>query len=132
MRQLPIVLISGVLGTFGCASIVEDRTQSVFVDTPACPAASCRLTNSKGAYFVSSTPDRVVVNRAYGALTVVCEKDGRSATSTYPSSYNESLVGNILLGGPLGFLIDTTDGAGYTYPRVLKNGLRCDAVADKK
>ncbi len=128
MKRVLVILSCAVFGVAACASIVEEQRQTVMVDTPACHQARCRLTNSEGAYFVPSSPDLVVVNRAFGKLTVVCEKDGLSATSVHTSSFNEGLVGNILLGGIPGALIDSGSGAGYTYDSILVNPLRCDAT----
>ena len=121
------------VGLAGCASIVEKQTQTVMIDTPACQQAICRLSNSKGKYLVQSTPGSVEIRRAYGDLTIVCEKDGRTATSTHASSYNEGLIGNLIFG--LGWipaaLIDSGDGAGFTYPVLMVNGLKCDQAPAK-
>ena len=109
----------------GCASVVGDQTQPVSVDTPSCPKANCRLTNSQGTYFVKSTPETVVINKAYSDLTLTCEKDGKTATSVHMSQANAATFGNILLGGIPGALIDGGSGAGYDYPGYLVNDLKC-------
>ena len=109
----------------GCASMIGDSTQPVSIDTPNCKGASCRLTNSQGTYFVKSTPDTVTINKAYSDLTIVCEKNGKSATSTHASKSNAANYGNILLGGIPGALIDGGSGKGYDYPGYMVNHLNC-------
>ena len=122
IRQLilAIVFLAG-----GCASVVGDQTQPISVDTPGCPKANCRLTNSQGTYFVKSTPETVVINKAYSDLTMTCEKDGKTATSVHMSQANVATFGNILLGGIPGALIDGGSGAGYDYPGYIVNDLKC-------
>lgn len=121
-----ILLVSFlILLTGGCASIVGDETQPVSVDTPKCPQASCRLANSQGTYFVKSTPETVVINKAYSDLTMTCEKDGKTVTSVHMSQANAATFGNILLGGIPGALIDGGSGAGYDYQGYLVNDLNC-------
>lgn len=130
---LAVAVTATTAGLSGCASIVEKQTQAVMIDTPACQQASCRLSNSKGNYRVESTPGPVEVKRAYGDLTIVCEKNGQTATSTHSSTYNEGLIGNLIFG--LGWipaaLIDSGDGAGFTYPVFMVNGLKCNQAPAK-
>jgi hypothetical protein len=115
----------------GCASIVGEETQPVSVDTPSCQGASCRLTNSQGTYFVKSTPETIVINKAYSDLTMICEKDGNTATSVHISQANAATFGNILLGGIPGALIDGGSGAGYDYSGILVNDLKCSNSASQ-
>lgn len=110
-----IWLILGLLFlTGGCASVVGEDTQTVSVDTPGCQGAKCRLTNSQGTYFVKSTPETIVINKAYSDMNMTCEKDGETATSVHMSQANAATFGNILLGGIPGALIDGGSGPGMT------------------
>ncbi len=122
--SLQLVLALMIL-TSGCASIIGDENQSVSVDTPQCPGASCRMANSQGTYFVKSTPETVTINKAYSDLTMSCEKDGKTAESVHKSSANAATFGNILFGGIPGALIDGGSGAGYDYQSYLVNSLNC-------
>ena len=125
MKFKSLIAVVSVALLTGCASIIGDQSQPVSVDTPSCPNASCRLSNSKGTYFVKSTPGTVVVNKAYGDLTAICEKNGKSNTSVHKSSANAATFGNVLLGGIPGALIDGGSGAGYDYQGYLINPLTC-------
>jgi hypothetical protein len=109
----------------GCASIVSGTNQSITVDTPGCGGASCKLTNDKGNWAVT-TPGSVVVNRAYGALTILCTKDGfPSGTTTVASSTKPMAFGNIIFGGVIGAGVDVTTGAAYDYPNSILVPMTC-------
>ena len=120
-----ILLILSFLFLSNCASIMSDSVQAISVDTPNCRGAKCTLNNSNGVYFVQSTPGTVSVEKAYGDLTVTCEKDGKTFTSTHQSKANVATYGNILLGGIPGALIDGGSGKGYDYPNYIVNNLSC-------
>ena len=120
-----ILLILSFLFLSNCASIMSDSVQAISVDTPNCRGAKCTLNNSNGVYFVQSTPGTVSVEKAYGDLTVTCEKDGQTFTSTHQSKANVATYGNILLGGIPGALIDGGSGKGYDYPNYIVNNLSC-------
>jgi uncharacterized protein YceK len=109
----------------GCASIVSGTNQSVTVDTPGCAGASCKLTNDKGNWAVT-TPGSVVVHRAYGALTVDCAKEGfPNGTTTVNSSTKGMAFGNILFGGLIGAGVDAGTGAAYDYPNSITVPMTC-------
>ena len=108
-----------------CASIVSDSTQVVSVETPNCKGAKCRMTNSEGVFYIQSTPGSTAIQKAYGDLTITCEKENFSFTSIHKSKANMATYGNILLGGIPGALIDGGSGKGYDYPTLLINGLNC-------
>ena len=120
-----ILLILSFLFLSNCASIMSDSVQAISVDTPNCRGAKCTLNNSNGVYFVQSTPGTVSVEKAYGDLTVICEKDGQTFASTHQSNANVATYGNILLGGIPGALIDGGSGKGYDYPNYIVNNLSC-------
>lgn len=109
----------------GCASIVSGTNQSLTVETPGCAGASCKLTNDKGAWVVAA-PGSVVVNRAFGPLTVVCSKDGEaSATAVIESSTKGMAFGNVIFGGIIGAGVDMKTGAAYDYPNLIQVPLVC-------
>jgi len=114
-----------LVGLSGCASIIGDATQSVSIDTPSCPGAKCTLVNGQGTFFVKATPETVAIHKAYSDLVITCEKDGKTSTSTHASSSNIANLGNILLGGIPGALIDGGSGKGYDYPTYMINNLNC-------
>ena len=126
-----ILLIFSLLFLSNCASIMSDSVQAISVDTPNCRSAKCTLNNSNGVYFVQSTPGTVSVEKAFGDLTVTCEKDGQTFTSTHQSKANVATYGNILLGGIPGALIDGGSGKGYDYPNYIVNNLSCSKAGPR-
>ena len=63
-----------------CASIVSDSTQVVSVDTPNCKGAKCRMTNSKGVFYIQSTSGSTTIQKAYSDLTITRKKDDLNFT----------------------------------------------------
>ena len=123
---LKIIFCILTIFTFSnCASIISDATQVVTVETPNCKGAKCRMTNSEGVFYIQSTPGSSAIQKAYGDLTITCEKEDYSFTSVHKSKANMATYGNILLGGIPGALIDGGSGKGYDYPNYLINGLNC-------
>lgn len=121
-----VVLAISVLAVSGCATITTGQNQSLSVETPGCNAASCKLTNDKGTWFVSSTPGSVTINRAYGDLTVICEKgEFKAAPVTVKSSTKGMAFGNILVGGLIGAAVDAGTGSAYDYPSLISVAMSC-------
>lgn len=106
----------------GCASVTQGTTQAITV-TAVCEGrivqdANCEVANDKGRWEVK-TPGSVVVQKAYGDLVAVCRKGGASGTSKFVSKANDGAWGNIFVGGLIGYAIDSSSGAGFTYPTEL-------------
>lgn len=107
----------------GCASITTGTTQPMAVETRLVSGqdiigAHCRLTNSKGTWFVT-TPGTVTIHRASIApLAIECSKDGHEqlgVSSTKPKSKGMTW-GNLLFGGVIGVITDGVTGAAGYYP----------------
>ena len=105
----------------GCASITESKNQSMSVSTGDVTGAMCTLSNSKGSYYVNSTPGSVMVRNACDQLTVTCKKDGYVPANPAAGSIQDKSKGmawgNILFGGVIGIAVDRNTGAGCNYPQ---------------
>src|SRR5205085_12537694 len=102
------------------------QNQPLSVDTPGCGGATCKLINDKGTWYVNATPGTVTVLRAYGDMTVTCEKgEYRSNPHQFASSTKAMAFGNILIGGLIGAAVDAGTGSAYDYPMLLTVGLTC-------
>ena len=125
-HHLVLIAFVGAL-TAACASIVDEKTQVVTVETPWCHASACVLQNEQGKYFVKSTPASLVVNKSEEDLVMTCEKEDASSVTVFESSANGYMTaGNILLfGGLLGVIVDDSSGAGYDYQTRLISDLNC-------
>lgn len=116
-----------------CASITTGQNQTVSVETPLCPAVTCRLVNKDGTFFVASTPGTVMVNRSCGDLTIQCSKAGETDyLMTVDSSVKAMAFGNLLFGGIIGVGVDAVTGAACEYPSLIPVPMDCRApsVAD--
>ena len=110
-----------VLACTGCASIVNDSTHPMKVETKT-PAgdvvagAECKLSNDYGTVSMKSG-DTTQVRRSSKDLDIVC-KDPKNpdASARAISRANSGMWGNIILGGGIGAIIDHNKGTAYTYP----------------
>lgn len=126
---LAAVLLPCILLPFwapGCASITGSRNQPVSVtcsiDGKAVSGASCQLINDKGQWFVT-TPGTVMIQKAYGDLAISCRKEAYAGTAAFKSSSEAGVWGNILAGGLIGYAIDASSGAGFSYPQTMNISL---------
>lgn len=109
-----IVLLSG------CASVTGTKNEPVSVDSfyqnKEIVGCNCKLVNDKGVWFVT-TPGSVVIQKSYENLLITCTKDGMDTGSAiFESKAAGGAWGNILAGGPIGYAIDRSSGAGFDYP----------------
>ena len=132
-KKFPAYLfgVVGCISLTGCASIIDEETQIVNVDTPCCPGAECILENDNGKFIVKSTPETVTIHKSSEDLMVPCSKDGHSHAETFESSANAAMWGNLIFGGIIGAVIDRQD-AGFDYEAIIANPLRCGNIEAEK
>lgn len=123
MRIPVVMLVVATTQIVGCASIVNGQNQSLSVATRSATGpvigASCKLTNNKGEWFVT-TPGSVTVHRSFQDLAVRCEKaDQEPGLMSVQSSTKGMAFGNILFGGIIGAGVDIGTGAAYDYPALI-------------
>jgi len=111
----------------GCATIISGTTQNVTVDTMNAKGARCQGTQSLAEdedpiiHVWLSTPNSIVVKKHSSAINIVCKKKGfKDLKKKIDSKTSLGTIGNILLGGGIGILIDSATGANYEYPKTLK------------
>lgn len=123
---IPIILL--LILTTGCASITGTRNQPISViathEGKPISGAHCNLINDKGSWHVS-TPGSVVVQKAYGDLAVSCKKGNYSGSQVFKSANEGAVWGNLLLGGVIGYAVDSSSGAGFSYPPTMNVNLIC-------
>lgn len=116
-----LLILSFILVLNSCASITESKNQSMSVSTGEVTGAMCTLSNSKGSYYVNSTPGSVMVRNACDQLTVTCKKDGYVPANPAAGSVQDKSKGmawgNIIFGGIIGIAVDRQTGAGCNYPQ---------------
>lgn len=114
-------LAVGVLAFAGCASVINDVTHPMKVETKnttgqLVAGADCKLTNDYGVFQVKSG-DTAQVRRSSKDLEIVCrDPSNPDAIARAISRANGGMFGNILLGGGVGAIIDHNKGTAYSYP----------------
>lgn len=112
---LPIILLVSIcLG--GCATIVKGNDQPVSVNTPGAEGALCDLTSPSIGTFTVKTPGNLNLPKSRKDIAVVCRKECyNEATGIIPSSVAGMTLGNVILGGGIGFVVDAASGAMHKY-----------------
>lgn len=106
-----------LLGLGACSSVTKGTSQDIFVDTKKVSEAKCTLHNDKGSWTLSSTPGTVNVRRGGGDLSVNCEKENyQNGQMIASQGFEPMTLGNILIGGVVGVVVDAASGAAFDYP----------------
>jgi hypothetical protein len=112
-------LIAGALLAFcvsGCSTIVEGQSQLLSINTTP-PGATCVLTrHGETIGSVTPTPGNINVEKTKYDITVTCDMDGYDqATLIDKSGAAGATFGNIILGGGIGWAIDSATGSDNKY-----------------
>ena len=100
----------------GCASIVEGTSQNITVNTSPSGADCGFYREGMKIATVQGTPGSGLVNKTKHDIWVVCVKQGyQMATYFNHSGIAGGTFGNILLGGGVGWAIDSASGADNKY-----------------
>ncbi|MES2070170.1 MAG: hypothetical protein V4488_07475 [Pseudomonadota bacterium] len=120
--MLKIAVASSLaLSLVGCASIINDTTHPMRVETKTqsgqmVTGANCKISNDYGSINVKSG-DTAQVRRSSKDIDFVCtHPDNPDAVARGISRANAGFAGNILFGGGIGAIIDHNKGTAYTYP----------------
>jgi len=111
-----ILVFMSVASLANCSSIVDGTSQEMVINTNP-PGANCTLMrNGMPVGSVSSTPGAVLVEKTKYDITVKCDKHGYQEATFYDKSgVADATFGNIVLGGGIGWAIDSADGADNKY-----------------
>ncbi len=112
--RLAVVALSLLSGA--CSSIIEGTTQEIAVNTNP-SGASCQLKRAGGVIgTVDNTPSSITVKKTKDDITIACSKAGyQEATFINHSGAAGATFGNIILGGGIGWAIDSASGADNKY-----------------
>ena len=130
------VLVAAFLVLPGCATITAGEMQSVSLTTQTqdgkpVEKADCVLKNDRGEW-TATTPAHVAVRRSAEDLTVTCRKEGAAdGLLRAISRVAGGMLGNIIIGGGIGAIIDHTKGTGYDYPDTLPVKMGASVTVDK-
>jgi hypothetical protein len=134
-RYCLLVGLSALL-LHGCASITGTTNQQLAVSTnntdgKALQGAACKVSNDRGTWDVK-TPAFVDVRRSAEDLNVVCKYEGQpDGLVKAISRASGGMMGNIILGGGIGAMIDHSKGSGYNYPDQISVEMGKSLVIDR-
>jgi hypothetical protein len=124
-RFIPLLLAAlAVAALGGCATLTDSTQQQLelhtIVDNREVAGVGCVLSNDAGRWFVVA-PGRVTIDRSAGALAVDCARQGVGSSREIIDSRFDTgkLMGNVVVSGGLGYLVDRRSGAGFAYPATL-------------
>jgi phosphoketolase len=114
MRKLAVLAL--MLALVGCATITKGTTQTIAVDTPGVPGATCTIQTPNGPRGLV-TPGNVALDKQSAGLPITCTKECYTmGSSMIPSNTEAMAAGNVLLGGVVGLGVDAATGAMNKYP----------------
>jgi hypothetical protein len=126
MRFLSCLAFLAVTLSLGaCASLTTGTAKMTLVEAHDgkgnnVPGAACVLKNEAGEWRVK-TPGQASIAGAFENLLVRCDADDfPPGQASVASTAKAQFVGNLLLGGPVGMLIDHASGAAYEYPSLIR------------
>ena len=120
-----LLLAGSALSLVGCASIMNDSTHPVKIETKTIggaviSGAECKVSNDYGSTTVRSG-DTSQMRRSSKDMDITCVQAGQpEAKGRAISRANAGMAGNIIFGGGIGAIIDHNKGTAYTYPTWLQ------------
>lgn len=121
-KVLTLILMLAVLS--GCASVLSGTSQTITVNSEP-QGAECKLIREGNVIqTVPATPTQVSVEKSKHDITVECTKPGYGVgKGVINSGSSMTTAGNILLGGGIGWAIDSARGADNLYDESVTVGL---------
>jgi hypothetical protein len=114
MRAIGAISACVLLGA--CSTIIEGRSQQIVVNTNP-PGADCGLyRQSFRITTVQNTPGSTLVEKSKYDIWIACVKQGYQQAAFYNhSGVAAATFGNIILGGGVGWAIDSATGSDNRY-----------------
>jgi hypothetical protein len=117
-RSIFIAVIGISFGLLtGCATITTGTTQNIAVTTDP-DGADCSFSrNDQFIARVNPTPGSLSISKSGSSLSVSCKREGYHDTAeTIGSDFQAVTLGNVLIGGVIGIVVDAASGAINKYP----------------
>ena len=115
-----------------CSSVIEGTSQEIMVNTNP-PGADCSLERQGLSIArIDPTPGAATIKKTKYDITIRCNKDGYDeATFLNHSGSAGATFGNIVLGGGVGWAIDSAAGADNKYDSPVNITLPPEEEAEK-
>lgn len=108
--------LSTVASLAACSSIIEGTSQEILVNTNPSGADCNLMREGNSIAHVSPTPGAATVKKTKYDITIKCNMKGyHEATYFNKSDVAGATVGNVILGGGIGWAIDSASGADNKY-----------------
>ena len=105
-----------LIGLSGCASIVDGTSERISVNTNPSGATCTFVRNNESIGWVRPTPNTIMVEKTKYDIVIKCNKPGYGeATYLSKSGIDNWVFGNILIGGLIGWGIDSATGSDNYY-----------------
>ena len=115
--RLTLAMLSAITLS-GCSSIVSGTSEQLTINSNP-PQAVCVLEREGLPIGQVTTPGGLNVTRTKHNIQIKCTKDGyEPATAFLKSDVNGATFGNILIGGGIGWAIDSAAGADNNYQEI--------------
>lgn len=100
----------------GCSSIIEGTSQDIVVNTDPSGAACLFEREGRTIAMVDPTPGVANIDKTKHDITIKCSKDGYEDAAYHNKSDVAAMTaGNLILGGGIGWVIDSASGADNKY-----------------
>ena len=110
-----LVTLVLIVLSVGCATVTKGTSQTLTLTTEP-PGARCTLTRAGAILAVINTPGSLKVKKDDDHVSVSCElATYKNISGVFESKYDNTIVGNVILGGVVGAMIDAGSGATYEY-----------------
>lgn len=116
MRLFQIVSLALLSSLGACATIMSGTSQSLAIDSSP-EGADCKVSqNGLPVGEVTSTPGYVQVHKSGATLALSCSKAVYQPAQSYQTAgFNGWVVGNVVIGGVIGVVVDLASGALHSY-----------------
>lgn len=131
LLMLRMMIAAGaILVLGGCSTIVDGTSQTLGVNTSPADASCVFTRDGQQIAKIDPTPGTVKIEKTKHDIIVECTKDGyQKATFINKSDVNSATFGNILIGGGIGWAIDSATGSDNKYQATVSLTLVPDEAA---
>ena len=126
-----LAAMGSAMAVAGCASVTSGTSQVIAVNSdPA--GADCALTREGQSLGTVKTPGPVTIKRDSRPVHVSCRMPGyEDGKVVLNSRYETATMGNMILGGAIGMMVDASTGASNRYDAVVTVPLTALSPADQ-
>lgn len=121
MKMFRSTILLGVLvgvTLSGCATVMSGTSQGLTIETDPAGATCSVARSGEQIAATSATPSQVMISKGWSALDIECKKNEHlTAKDSLSPTFQPWTLGNILIGGGIGLIIDAASGAMVQYPR---------------